>query len=58
VVRLHRADGTDQVLAPVMGPAFQGEPGEGFPTVVYRFAGAGAQLISANPPLAIVPLFE
>jgi len=58
-VRLHRAEGADQTLAPVTGAAFQGEVGEGFPTVVYRFAGAErAQVISANPPLAIVPLFE
>jgi len=58
-LRLHRAEGSDQALAPVHGAAFEGEPDAGFPTVVYRFAGAErAQLISANPPLAIVPLFE
>lgn len=58
-VRLHRPDGADQALAPLPGAAFQGDPDEGLPTVVYRFAGAErAQVISANVPLAIVPLFE
>ena len=58
-VRLHRAEGADQALPATTGAAFQGDTGEGFPTVVYRFAGAArAQVISVNPPLAIVPLFE
>ena len=58
-VRLHRAEGQDQALPLASGTAFQGELGEGFPSVVYRFAGAvRAQVISANPPLAILPLFE
>ena len=58
-VRLHRLDGADQALAPVNGAAFPGDADEGFPTVVYRFGGAErAQVISANVPLAIVPLFE
>ncbi|MEW6023545.1 MAG: hypothetical protein AB1807_15555 [Pseudomonadota bacterium] len=58
-VRLHRAEGQDQALPLASGTVFQGELGEGFPSVVYRFAGAvRAQVISANPPLAILPLFE
>lgn len=58
-VRLHRADAADQPLPLVTGAAFQGDADDGFPTVVYRFAGAAqAQVISANLPLAIVPLFE
>ena len=58
-VRLHRPEGADQALAAVSGAAFPGEPDEGLPTVVYRFAGAErAQVISANVPLAIVPLFD
>jgi len=58
-VRLHRTDAADQPLPLVSGAAFQGDADDGFPTVVYRFAGAAqAQVISANLPLAIVPLFE
>jgi len=60
-VRLHRADGTEQALPLASGAAFAGEIGEGFPTVVYRFAGAATgrtQVISANLPLAILPLFD
>ena len=58
-VRLHRPDGADQPLPLVTGAAFQGDLDEAFPTVVYRFDGAErAQVISANIPLAIVPLFE
>lgn len=58
-VRLHRTDAADQPLPLVTGAAFQGDADDGFPTVVYRFAGAAqAQVISANLPLAIVPLFE
>jgi len=57
-VRLHR-EGGDQPLPLVSGAAFAGDLDEAFPTVVYRFAGgARAQVISANPPLAIVPIFE
>ena len=58
-VRLHRAGAADQLLPLVNGVAFQGDADDTFPTVVYRFAGAErAQVISANLPLAIVPLFE
>lgn len=58
-VRLQRPDAADQLLPLVSGAAFQGDADESFPTVVYRFAGAErAQVISANLPLAIVPLFE
>ena len=58
-VRLHRTDAADQPLPLVTGAAFQGDTDDAFPTVVYRFAGAAqAQVISANLPLAIVPLFE
>ncbi|HAV35949.1 MAG TPA: hypothetical protein DCX52_06245 [Massilia sp.] len=58
-VRLHRPDGADQPLALATGAAFQGDLDEAFPTVVYRFDGAErTQVISANIPLAIVPLFE
>ncbi len=58
-VRLHRPDGADQPLALATGAAFQGDLDEAFPVVVYRFGGAErTQVISANIPLAIVPLFE
>ena len=58
-VRLHRPDGADQPLPLATGAAFQGDLDETFPTVVYRFDGTErAQVISANIPLAIVPLFE
>jgi hypothetical protein len=58
-VRLHPAEGSDVVLPVVGGVAFQGDVDDTFPTVLYRFAGAErAQLITAHPPLAIVPLFE
>lgn len=68
-VRLQRADGSDSALPVAAGAAFQGDVDDGFPTVVYRFGslngngsgngnGERAQLITANAPLAIVPLFE
>lgn len=58
-VRLQRADGSDVALAVAGGIAFQGDMDGNFPTVLYRFKGAErGQLITANPPLAIVPLFE
>jgi hypothetical protein len=58
-VRLLRADGSDVALAVAGGVAFQGDLDETFPTVLYRFGGAErAQLITAHPPLAIVPLFD
>lgn len=58
-VRLQRADGSDVALAVAGGIAFQGDTDDTFPTVSYRFGNAErAQLMTANPPLAIVPLFE
>ncbi|MDB5748754.1 MAG: hypothetical protein JWP72_3602 [Massilia sp.] len=58
-VRLQRADGSDVALVVAGGIAFQGDMDDSFPTVLYRFKGAErGQLITANPPLAIVPLFE
>ena len=57
-VRLHRPEGADQPLPLVAGAAFPGDADDGFPTVVYRFGAERAQVISANLPLAIVPLFE
>lgn len=58
-VRVHRADGSDTALPVAPGVAFPGDADDGFPTVLYRFAGnERVQLVTAYPPLAIVPLFE
>lgn len=58
-VRLQRGDGSEVALPVAGGVAFQGDTDDSFPTVSYRFGGAErAQLMTANPPLAIVPLFE
>ncbi|QNA88403.1 hypothetical protein G4G28_07655 [Massilia sp. Dwa41.01b] len=58
-VRLHRQDGSDSALPVVSGTAFGGDGDDGFPTVLYRFNGAErGQLVTANPPLAIVPVFD
>ena len=58
-VRAHRADGSDANLAVAPGAAFPGDADDSFPTVLYRFAGnERVQLVTAYPPLAIVPLFE
>lgn len=59
-VRLQRADGSESALAVVGGVAFHGDVDDTFPTVLYRF-GNGAErtrLITANAPLAIVPVFD
>ncbi|MEN3277244.1 MAG: hypothetical protein V7631_3034 [Massilia sp.] len=59
-VRLQRADGSDSALAVVGGVAFHGDMDDTFPTVLYRF-GSGAErtrLVTANAPLAIVPVFD
>lgn len=57
-VRVHRPDGSDATLAIVAGAAFPGDGDDSFPTVLYRFAGnERVQLVTAYPPLAIVPLF-
>jgi len=54
-----RANGAEQVLPVLRGPAFAGDADEDFPLVVYRFGAAGAgQLVTYNAPLAIVPVFE
>lgn len=58
-VRIHKSDGSDAMLAVLPGSAFPGDADEGFPTVLYRFGGSDkVQLVTAYPPLAIVPLFE
>ncbi len=58
-VRVHRPDGSDASLAVSAGAAFPGDADDGFPTVLYRFTGSEkVQLVTAYPPLAIVPVFE
>lgn len=58
-VRVRKADGAEFALPLVDGPAFAGDADALFPTATYRFGSdERAQLITFNPPLAIVPLFE
>ncbi len=58
-VRIHKSDGSDATLAVTPGSAFPGDADDSFPTVLYRFGGSDkVQLVTAYPPLAIVPLFE
>lgn len=57
-VRVHKSDGSDATLAVAPGTAFPGDADDGFPTVLYRFGSDKVQLVTAYPPLAIVPLFE
>jgi hypothetical protein len=58
-VRVHRPDGSDASLAVTTSAAFPGDADDGFPTVLYRFTGSEkVQLVTAYPPLAIVPFFE
>lgn len=46
-------------LPAIDGPAFEGDPYQGFRVVEYRFGGAGkAQLVTRNAPLAINPVYE
>ena len=58
-VRVHRPDGSDASLPVAPAVAFPGDADDSFPTVLYRFAGnERVQVVTAYPPLAIVPLFE
>jgi hypothetical protein len=51
--------GGAQALAAADGPAFQGDPYQGFRVVNYRFeAGDKAQVATPNVPLAINPVYE
>jgi hypothetical protein len=56
-VKLRRAELSP--LPAVDGPAFQGDPYEGFRVVTYRFEGSDkAQVVTENAPLAINPVFQ
>ncbi len=56
-VRLRKGDAP---LAVYEGPAFNGDPFEGFRVVPYRFGDAGDrnQVVTTNAPLAINPVYE
>lgn len=56
-VRVRRGQGVDAALPVVEGVAFQGDADGGFPTVTYRFGPEQVQVVTNNPPLAIVPLW-
>jgi hypothetical protein len=59
LVYVRRAGGGRTTLPVVEDVAFPGDADAGFPTVVYRLAGAEqSQLVTSKAPLAIVPLFE
>jgi hypothetical protein len=55
-----RRGGAETLLPVVEGAAFGGDPGAGFATVTYRFAGGAerAKVVTHNVPLAIAPLFD
>ena len=56
-VKLRRGEGAS--LPPGDGPAFLGDPYEGFRVVSYRFDAIDKeQVVTPNAPLAINPLFE
>jgi hypothetical protein len=57
-VRVRRGQGAEAALPVAEGLAFQGDADAGFPTVTYRFGPEQVQVVTNNPPLAIVPLFE
>ncbi len=52
--------GETAALPAVDGPAFQGDPYQGFRVVNFRFADGGdkAQVVTQNAPLAINPAYE
>lgn len=52
--------GAGAALPAVDGPAFQGDPYEGFRVVNYRFADGSdkVQVVTQNAPLAINPVYE
>ena len=59
LARLHRPEGPTIALPSADAPAFAGDGGAGFPTVIYRFVGAEHVLVlTLSAPLAIAPLFE
>ena len=57
-VRVRKGEG--EALSTADGPAFQGDPYEGFRVVSFRFGGAGekSHVVTQNAPLAIDPVYE
>ena len=57
-VRVRKGEG--DALSTADGPAFQGDPYEGFTVVSYRFGAAAAKshVVTQNAPLAINPVYE
>lgn len=57
-VRVRKGEG--DALSTVDGPAFQGDPFEGFRVVNYRFGAVSekSHVVTQNPPLAINPVYE
>lgn len=57
-VRVRKGEG--EALSTVDGPAFPGDPYEGFRVVNYRFNAASekGQVVTQNAPLAINPIYE
>jgi hypothetical protein len=59
-VKLRKGEGDQPGLPVAEGPAFAGDPNDGFKTVTYRFGDGPerGQVVTPNAPLAIVPLIE
>ena len=57
-VRVRKGEG--EALSTVDGPAFPGDPYEGFRVVNYRFSAVSdkSHVVTQNAPLAITPIFE
>jgi hypothetical protein len=57
-VRVRKGEG--EALSTAEGPAFQGDPYEGFTVVSYRFGAAAdkSHVVTQNAPLAITAAFE
>ncbi|WP_426100607.1 hypothetical protein [Massilia sp. TSP1-1-2] len=57
-VRVRKGEG--EALTTQDGPAFPGDPYEGFRVVTYRFSAAGekSHVVTQNAPLAINPIYE
>ena len=55
-VRVRKGEG--DALSTAAGPAFQGDPYEGFTVVSYRFGAGKSHVVTQNAPLAINPVYE
>ncbi|MFL6672348.1 MAG: hypothetical protein ACJ8LG_03535 [Massilia sp.] len=57
-VRVRKPHAAEAALPLAEGIAFEGDTEAGFPTVTYRLVAERVQVLTNQPPLAIVPLFE